>query len=211
MKNISATRNIDTIVVTVKGFYKEAAGKITYQFTPKGELDIAYEFVSNIDINPRQWGLVFSVSRTVQNLEWYRKGLWSEYPDDHIGRTRGKAIPFQDGKYKEPFFGKKPENKWYHDANELGSNDFRSTKENIYWASLTDNDNGGVVIIGNSENAFRTFVDGDKISFLITGFTTGGGDLFFSAHYKNERKPLAVGDHFSGEVNILLVAGKKKQ
>jgi len=33
-----------------------------------------------------------------------------------------------------------------YDTNKLGSNDFRSTKENIYWASLTDNNSGGVVI-----------------------------------------------------------------
>jgi len=113
MKSISAMKTNDTISVTVIGSYKEASGKIKYQFTPDGGLNIAYEFISQTDINPRQWGLVFSVNRNIQNLEWSRQGLWTVYPEDHIGRTRGKAIPFQNGNFKEPVFDKKPENKWF--------------------------------------------------------------------------------------------------
>jgi len=52
------------------------------------------------------------------------------------------------------------------------------------------------------------WVDGDKISFLVAGFSTDGGDLFFASHYRDERKPLKQGDAFLGRAGILLI--KKK-
>ena len=156
-----------------------------------------------------QWGMVLSVVRRVENLEWFGKGLWTVYPEDHTGRTHGKAVPFVTGSYHKPVFGERPECPWYHDANELGSNDFRSSKENVYWLFLTDNEGYGVIVKGGGKTTVRVWVDGDNISFLVAGFSTGGGDLFFASHYRNERRPLKKGDTFSGKTNILFVAGER--
>ena len=39
----------------------------------------------------REIGLGFSVPRDCEVLRWERRGDWSVYPEDHIGRTKGEA------------------------------------------------------------------------------------------------------------------------
>ncbi len=205
MKNINAAKYGDTITVTITGAYFEASGEVEYVFIPGRQVQINYRFISNSDINPRQWGMVLYFNRAFRNLEWSRNGIWTEYPEDHIGRTRGKAVPFISGEYQKPAFGKQPENKWYLDENILGSNDFRSTKENIYWATLTDNSGKGIVIKGNGTQSVRSWKADAGINILVAGFNTGGGDMFFSGYYKDEREPLKVGDEFSGTIEIFMI------
>ncbi len=205
MGNVNAVQKQDTITVTITGTYLEASGEIVYVFIPGGQVQISYRFISKADINPRQWGMVLDLNGAYKNLEWSRNGIWTEYPKDHIGRTRGEAIPFESGEYQKPAFGKQPENKWYHDANQLGSNDFRSTKENIYWTTLTDDTGKGIVINGNGTQSVRSWQEGTDINMLVTGFNTGGGDMFFSGYYKDERNPLKIGDEFSGTIEIFMI------
>ena len=188
----------------MKVSWQEAHGRVEYIFLRGGSMIVRYDLTSDVNINPRQWGMVFGLSRDVQNLAWDRKGLWSIYPEDHIGRTHGKAVPFVTGAYHEPAFGAKPKGPWKDDANALGSNDFRSSKENIYWASLTNDHGQGIRVEGKGKTTVRAWVDGDRIALLVAGFSTGGGDLFFSSHYRNERRPLKRGDRFQGTATIRL-------
>ncbi|MCD6598621.1 MAG: glycoside hydrolase family 2, partial [Bacteroidales bacterium] len=208
LEYIYARQSGDTITLSISGKYFEASGRIQYAFMPSGLVKISYRFKSNIRINPRQWGLVLDLNKEFKNMEWSRKGIWTQYPEDHIGRTHGKAVPFVSGEYQKPAFGKEPENKWYHDANQLGSNDFRSTKDNIYWTALTNNSGKGLVINGKGTQATRTWQAGTDINLLVTGFNTGGGDLFFSGYYKNERRPIKEGDGLSGSIELFMIEKK---
>jgi len=202
--SITAEKSGDTVVVSMKVKWDEAHGRVEYLFRGDGSMTVRYELVSDISINPRQWGMVFSAKRDIDRLEWYRKGLWTCYPEDHIGRIHGQAVPFPGGSYREPVFGKKPGHAWRYDANPLGSNDFRSSKEHIYRAALTGGDGAGILIEGEGRRTVRAWVDDDHISFLVAGFSTGGGDLFFSSHYRDERRPLKTGDIFAGTAVIFL-------
>ncbi len=203
--SISAEQKGDTVTVTIINSYLEASGKTEYLFVPGGMIRINYKYNANVDINPRQWGLVLDFDGDYENMEWSRRGIWTEYPDDHIGRTYGQAVPFMNGEYIKPVFGKEPDNKWYLDENILGSNDFRSTKENIYWTTLTNDGGKGIVIIGNGAQSTRTWREGEDINALVTGFNTGGGDMFFSGYYRDERKPLKTGDEFSGTIELFMI------
>ncbi len=203
--SIIAHKKGDTVVITMKVRWKEAHGRMEYIFLEGGGLTVRYDLVSDMKIDPRQWGMVFSVKREIDRLEWDRRGLWTVYPQDHIGRTHGRAVPFLTGKYEKSPFGKKPDHAWCYDANALGSNDFRSSKEKIWWAALTREGEGGVLVDGEGSHAFRAWVDGEHISFLVAGFSSGGGDLFFSAHYREERRPLKRGDPFSSVARIRLL------
>ncbi|MEN8118135.1 MAG: glycoside hydrolase family 2 TIM barrel-domain containing protein [Bacteroidota bacterium] len=206
--NIKASN--DSVVVLVNLEYDYAKGSVKYLFNNEGELNVTYDFTSKVEMNPRQWGIVFTAPEKVNNLEWYRKGLWSWYPDNHIGRPNGIAVPFGDKAFFPEEFGQVPENDWCYDANQLGTNDFRATRENIYWASLTSATGTGVTVLSDGTQAFRSFVDGDKgISFLVAGYSTGGGDLFFSGHYKDERKKLQKGSPVKGTVRLQLVNEKQ--
>jgi beta-galactosidase len=208
LANSTQTLNNDSVVITVEGSYDEAEGKIFYKFSGDGSLAVSYIMTSKISISPRQWGMVFKVPGGIKNLDWYRKGFWSNYPDDHIGRTKGSAIPFDSRAYHMESPRLEPENHWSFDANELGTNDFRATRENIYWASLTSDDGAGIVVLSEGKHAFRSFVDGESVSFLVADYSTGGGDGFFSSHYSDERRPLKEGTEITGAVTVQLVKSK---
>lgn len=200
----------DSVVVKVELAYDQAEGVIAYRFEGTGLLNVSYEFTSKVEMNPRQWGLVFTASPALQNLHWYRKGLWSSYPDNHIGRTNGMAVSFGEQAFFMDAFGKVPNNDWCFDANALGTNDFRATRENIYWASLTNEKGVGVTVLSDGRQAFRSYVNPQKeVDFLVADFSTGGGDMFFNGHYSKERKPLKKGSVIGGKVTLQLVIGNK--
>ncbi|MBR8538227.1 hypothetical protein KDU71_21830 [Carboxylicivirga sediminis] len=206
VSTVTWTNLNDTIAINVEGTYDQAVGTIKYQLSQDGVMTITYDFESLIEMNPRQWGIVFTTSANVNHLKWYRRGLWSSYPDNHIGRINGEAIPFATQAFLSESFGQQPDNDWRYDANRLGTNDFRATRENIYWASLTSEEGKGMTVISDGTQGFRAFVNPDKtISFLLTDYTTGGGDLFFSGHYSNERIKLNKGSNLHGIVKLQLV------
>jgi beta-galactosidase len=205
--SVDAKESEEGIVVHVKGSYQEAEGSVIYLFKANGEIVIDYQFKAKIEIDPRQIGLVYTCNRVYETLNWERKGQWTAYPENHIGRTKGEAKLFEEGKY-EFKFGKQPEWDWRFDSNFLGTNDFRSTKDYIYWASLTSNTGNGLVVLSDGDDSFRAFADKSNISFMVAGFVTGGSDMFYAAHLKNERKKLNVGDEFKGSFKMKFV--KKK-
>lgn len=204
-KKTSWEKSGDTVVVEVQGEYTEAEGTFTWKFTHDGMLIVNFNMNSKMEINPRQIGMVFTAPRDLENLAWYRKGLWSYYPENHIGRTVGKAIPFPGGTYHPGTPGKEPQEEWRFDANSLGSNDFRATRENIFHASLTNTKKQGIVALSDGSHAFRSFVSNGQVCFLVATYSTGGGDMFFSGHYSDERKPLQLGSKFNGTVRLQLV------
>ena len=126
------------IKVTIQGAYAEAEGAYTLAFSSSGVV-FSYDFKIKHNINPRQTGVAFDFAPGFDRLTWRRRGLWSAYPDDHIGRLTGTALAVTpDGKpaieigpRENP--GTSP---WANDNTRYGSNDFRSTKENILTASL---------------------------------------------------------------------------
>jgi hypothetical protein len=89
-------------------------------------------------------GLSFVLTGNIDRLSWSRQGQWSVYPDDHIGRTLGTARRHGPGANGQA--GVAPIWSWAQDEKDFnhygaddpggrGSNDFRSMKENIYYAS----------------------------------------------------------------------------
>jgi hypothetical protein len=195
----------DTVKITVKGTYREAGIILDYYFLKNGVLEIKYSFTAIEDVNPRQVGLVFSVPWSNRNMSWYRKGFWSSYPEWHIGRTSGKAIPFPPDVFYLNRLGVKPDGEWKLDANSLGTNDFRSTKNNIYWASLTNTEGTGIAVVSDSKQSFRSYVNGNAVNFLVADYSNGGAEIFFAAHLEAERRPLNAGDKFEGDVTLKIV------
>lgn len=205
-KSVVTGKRNDTIYISVEGSYKEADIILNYMFAGNGTMVIKYDLTASGPVDPRQIGLVFSVPLENSVLGWYRKGFWSSYPDWHIGRTTGNAIPFPKGSFSINKFGVEPENGWQLDANSLGSNDFRSTKDNIYWAGLSKPGGSGIIAISDGKHSFRSFVSGSRVDFLVADYSNGGAEIFFASHLEHERKPLKPGDNFKGEVTLKLVS-----
>ena len=203
--SVASSEADDTVKITVKGSYREAEVTFDYCFLKQGMVVIKYVFKATGAVNPRQVGLVFSVPGSDRNLRWYRKGFWSSYPEWHIGRIHGNAIPFPPGAFLGTRFGVKPEGEWKLDANSLGTNDFRSTKANIYWAALTDTNGIGIAAVSDGKQSFRSYVNGNSINFLVADYSNAGAEIFFASHLESERRPLNAGDNFEGEVTLKVV------
>jgi beta-galactosidase len=208
LKSVSSRTSNDTIIIRVDGSYKEAEINLNYCFLKGGILITEYSFTSKEAVDPRQIGLVFSVPATNEKLSWYRKGFWSSYPDWHIGRINGEALPFPPNVFYINKLGVEPSDEWRFDANSLGTNDFRSTKDNIYWAALTRPVGSGILAVSDGKQSFRSFVNGDRVNFLVADYSNGGGEMFFASHLEFERKPLKPGDKFEGKVTLKIIAEK---
>ncbi|MCX6560456.1 MAG: glycoside hydrolase family 2 [Candidatus Aminicenantes bacterium] len=206
-ESVKAVQEAGAVVLTVKGRYKEARGEYRIRIDGAGQADIEYSFAVEEKMNPRQWGLVLYLPREMDRLDWSRQGLWSVYPDDHIGRLRGTAIALAAG--RDFRFRQAPEWAWKDDQNSLGSNDFRSTKTGLDWATLTSAKGYGALLASDGRHAARAFVDGDRIGWLIADFNTGGGDIFFAPHHKVDDRPLEKGAVIKGRFAVRLLAGPR--
>jgi beta-galactosidase len=78
-------------------------------------------------------GWVFKLPKGVERFSWDRKGAWSYYPSDHVGRPAGTATP--DSTRLDVTRVDRPD-----------AFDFNSTKFDCNWASLTDRADRGLCL-----------------------------------------------------------------
>lgn len=205
-KSVTAKKVGENVEINVTGDYKEFSGSYTMTINSNGVLTTSYNFTSKIDVNPRQWGLVFETPENFATTFWRRNGLWSVYPSDHISRPAGQAELFYDGVPQKRNPRTEPQWAWSYDSNELGSADFRSTRRNIWFAGL-QSDNNSVTAVSNGEQHWRSWMENGKIKFLVADFVTAGDEMFLGSYYAKYRKPIKTGGSISGS-NTLFV-GKK--
>lgn len=197
-----------SVVITVEGAYREFAGSYTLTVNANGGLTVGYRFEALQDVNPRQWGMVFSAPVDFNRVFWRRDGMWSVYPDDHISRPVGEAQLFYAGLPDEVDARLKPSWAWSKDFNELGSNDFRATRRNIRYAGLKDAAGNQVVVRSDGQQHWRSWLQQDKICFLVADFVTAGNEMFLEGYYAPYRKPLKKGDRIEGKVEMMTKRGE---
>jgi beta-galactosidase len=180
----------------------DAARGYTDYRLESGTLTVSYRYEILESINPRQVGLVFTLPDGFRHLAWNRRGLWNDYPADHIGRLQGSA----DATDNNPLSGPagpsaKPSMPWAFDQNELGTNDFRSTKMNILSASLTDG-TSKVAVVSDGTQSIRCWLENGKVRMLVADYSNMGGEGFFRSHAAQIDRPLKPGDMISGKVRL---------
>lgn len=121
-------------------------------------------------------GISYFLTSDIDQLEWNRNGLWTFYPEDHIGRNTGTAQRTFDGNKK--IFGERPERLWAHDEKDFsvfgqydfggrGTNDFRSMKEYINYAYAVDSkEHAAIEVESQGSEAVRLEVKEDKHSVI---------------------------------------------
>jgi beta-galactosidase len=204
VKEIKMDKGKAIFTISVTDTYSEAFGTTTYAFSGNGIVNISYKYSLKKDINPRQWGLVFGLPATFQELDWNRNAHWDYYPADHIGRPVGKATLTSEVKVSGPAGPSAlPTTPWSLDRNELGTNDFRSTKMYINNAWLT---NGTAVfnVLANGQQHIRAWADGEEIKTLVAGYSNMGGEGFFRSHAEKMDAPLKVGDLIQDHIVLQL-------
>lgn len=200
--SVSSQKEADNINVKVEGTYNEFEGSYTLSVNANGELSVRYKFNALVDVNPRQWGLVFEAPYDYDKTFWRRKGMWSVYPDDHISRPVGEADLFYSGMPVKVNPRIEPTSSWSKDYNELGSNDFRSTRRNIWYAGLKNENGNKITAVSNGEQHWRSWLGNDKINFLVADFVTAGDEMFLSSYYAPYRKQIKQGDTIDGTITL---------
>ena len=80
-----------------------------------------------------------------------------------------------------------PQQHWKDDANELGSNDFRSTKRSIIKAGLQDEAGNGVTVISDGTQHCRSWLQDERIQWLIADYSNNGSERFYRSPYNEDR------------------------
>lgn len=195
----------ESIEVRIRGHYREAEGTLSYRFTPDGQVTVGYDFTLSEDVSPRQVGLVFNVPAAYERLSWRRKGYWSVYPKDQIDALEGTAAAFDASLPISGLAGpsEAPSSPWASDQTANGSNRFRSTKANIYSATLSHADGTGAITVrSDGTQHFRSWVDGSHVRFLVADYNNAGSDTYLVSHARKGYRPLRRGDTVRGEVRL---------
>ena len=159
----------DDYEVIETGAYRDFSGELRFRITPQGSLRVSYDFTyAGTDVRAREVGLQFGVPLWCDKLQWRRRGEWTVYPDDHIGRNDGVAMAHAPGPQTVP-----PTQPFALDDTPIGTNDFRSTKRNFVFATLTDKGGYGVGIEAIGSQHLHALVDTDLIKVSVNDWFGG--------------------------------------
>jgi hypothetical protein len=208
----------EQVTVTSIGRGDSISVKLGISVSATGEIVTSYE-IADPPERCQEIGVQFVLSSTLDLLSWSRRGLWSSYPEDHIGRTTGeapKSVPGAEGERRRV----KPEQPWCLDTKDFylfpGSHgvlpsggtvprDFRSRKENILLYLVRDQRNGnGLRVESEGTVAARSAVkpDGSIQLFVDNEWT------YLNLNWGNYERPVTLAHPFKGSVKVRLCSGK---
>ncbi len=167
--------------VVETGAYRDFAGELRFRITPQGGIRVSYDFTfTGTDTRAREIGLQFGAPLWSDKLQWRRRGEWTVYPDDHIGRNDGIAMAHAPTPQTVP-----PTQAFALDDTPLGTSDFRSSKRNFVFASLTDKEGYGVGIEAIGSQHLRASVDADVIEVNVNDWFGGTGAAAWGEWWQN--------------------------
>lgn len=144
---ISAETVGSHVEVTMKGRYENGPDVVfNMQISGNGIINTTYTLTS---VPPVGWGLQevgisYGISSDMNSVSWFRDGLYSAYPEDHIGRNQGVALKERQSEGIQDQYGAEPSWPWKDDMSNyfvyaendpnssLATNDFRTMRENVY-------------------------------------------------------------------------------
>jgi hypothetical protein len=165
LKTIEWKRHGTTVVVRTQGQSRFLSRTMPvyfeYEIYGDGCLDLRYALTEKPAVQPHHLGIGLTLPAGIDRLCWDRRAQWSNYPEDHIGRPRGTASRYSA---RSKSLGRdRPAWPWREDVWEpaingyvvpanAATNDFRSFRENIYWAACLN---------GAHDGHIRVEADGD--------------------------------------------------
>ncbi len=166
LRSCTATSSGDTVIIRTAGECKLGEGieSIPVEFEIEidggGLIKTRYRIEGEAPAN-RQLGVAYLLPANVDKLSWHGDSLWSVYPPDHIGRPKGVALKVPN--HQPLRYTEAPDWAWSEDTGDFflsgkksivsqPSNDFRSLKENIWYAACS---------LAGSDVRARAEADGD--------------------------------------------------
>ena len=169
----------DTIVGHVHADY--AGGKFSYKLDWAGK---------KADIQELGWA--FEMPREYNRFSWDRDAIWTVYPDDHIGRPTGTALPDSADVHIT---------NW----NRADAFDFNSTKYNCNWAGLTDANDHGLRVEFDMDQRHQCkggFGEGGAYQLIVNKQSSPPRDISSNC-VKDLYLELKPGDSISGSFMVL--------
>lgn len=182
-ESFSAAAFDDHVQITIIGHYGKVRVQFTMNIDNSGLMETTYTVLDMPYASPRKLamrigddtdsggyeevGISFTVPGELDTLSWNRKGLWTVYPEWHIGRLSGKTAMH----YEQAVPGFPPEHDWQldekeqilfgqYDTGRRGTKDFRSMKSYITCAEIGFKD---------ASHGFRVLSDGsDSVRTVLT-------------------------------------------
>jgi len=182
---IQVNKSTDSITFKIKATYTNGDGNLIYTFFANGDTKVDYEVKTSLE-KPYQYGMIFQLARNFDELSWERKGEFSVYSADDIARDKGKAKLNAKWLPSVEEFGKPSAELWKDDANEMGSNDFRATKQHILQAKLGNGDDE-IVIQSNGKQALRSWLQDGKVQLLVADYSNNGSEPFYGSPFTDGR------------------------
>ncbi|WP_316837931.1 glycoside hydrolase family 2 protein [Pedobacter nutrimenti] len=168
--------------------YLDCKGKQSYLFTNDGKLTTEYEVqYTKADISPYQYGLMLQLPKSFDELNWKRKAEFTVYPANDIARPEGTAVLNAKSMNAVEEWGVVQKGDWKDDANDLGSNDFRSTKRYIKKASLKNANGDDITVLSDGTQASRSWLQDGNINWLIADYCNNGSEPFYGSPHTNGR------------------------
>jgi hypothetical protein len=167
------------VEVRLSGRIEKLHFQISYFISPDGSVSTDYGLLDIPAGAPAEIGIAYELEDAAW-IEWQRRGLWSTYPDDHIGRPSGRTFLGSSAAtaYRERPAGGWAMDTWDYflqgfdrpgDGAELFSNEARSLKENIYFFSVGFKESPGrVAVEAGADLAVRLKpADGGRVRLLV--------------------------------------------
>ena len=199
------TASNDVMVSIAVSFHGGAEGRYTYIFDSSYKVHITYEITLAADVNPRQYGLLFQLDKSMEALTWKRAGEFSHYPDNDIARVSGRAMLNARALYEVEAWREMPAGDWKDDANYSGSVDFRSSRTQIHSASLSDASGNSIYIESDGTQALRAWLQDGCIQLLIADYNNGGSEPFYGSPFTSDRIRLKKDDVLKGKVTFEII------
>ena len=155
--------------VTLKGRYANGQQvQFDIKISGNGILTTDYTLTSAPETGSglKEVGISYDIPQDVESVSWLREGMYSAYPEDHIGRNEGTARKIREGADENPDeYGVEPAWPWKDDMknyfvystddlnNGLVTNDFKAMREHIRYYNVN---------YGSEEDAPRISVESQE-------------------------------------------------
>lgn len=209
---MTATREDETIRVTIEDAYTEAVGTMRIDFRPDGTIATDYDYAwlgyqqrDAVDIDyskAREIGVAIELSDAFRHYSWKRRDQWSVYPDDHPMRLEAEnVLPYRGPAYVGTDPKSKPRWPWALDQIEAGTAEFRSTKYQFITASLLNAMGQGILARSTGCQHVRAAMNPENQSvYLFVNDHSRGGNC--DNNPASEDREI-IGDHGGGNGEVV--------
>jgi len=213
LESVESKMENQQALISVKGSYDNYIGaQFLIRIDGTGLIGTTYA-VRGLPESYTEVGIAYDLTEEVNELSWKRQGDYSVYPLDHIGRPEGVAQKIRPGADDE--FRVRPSWSWSQDMKDFylfgpsdsggrGTNDFRSAKTNIHYASaMIEGTSNHLRAEGDGTGSVRAAVqDNGSIRFNVNNKWSRVMGVW--NEFDNYSLPVNVWDGYFNTVNVRL-------